>query len=82
VDFDLKADGLGLMEELGVGGAAEGTFEAEGIAGFQAFLDFVEQEFAGFDGEFLRFERGESAGDLVGVEKTRDGIINYLSVTL
>ena len=72
MDFDLKADGLGLMEELGVGGAAEGACEAEGFAGFQAALDFVEQEFAGFDGEFLRGERGKAAGDLVGVKETRN----------
>lgn len=58
VDLDLKTEGFGLLEQLGVGGAAVGAFETEGEAGFQAALDFVEQEFAGFDGEFLG-ARGE-----------------------
>ena len=34
----------------------------------------MEQEFTGFDGEFLGIERREAAGDFVGVEETRDGI--------
>ncbi len=58
MDFDLESDGFGLLEELGVGRATEGAFQTEGIARFQAVLNFVEQEFTGFDGEFLRIERG------------------------
>jgi hypothetical protein len=66
--------GIWPVEQLGVGGAAECAFEAEGYAGFQAALDFVEQEFAGFDREFLRIERRKPARDFVGVEEARDGI--------
>jgi hypothetical protein len=48
VDFDLETEGLGLLEEFGVGRPAEGAFEAEGNAGFEAALDFVKQQFSGF----------------------------------
>jgi hypothetical protein len=74
VEFDLVAEGFGLLEQLGVSCAAECAFEAEGYAVFQAALDFVEQEFTGFDGEFLRIERRKPARDFVGVEEARDGI--------
>ncbi len=48
------------------GCAAEGASEAGGDAAFQAALDFVEQEFAGFDSEFLGGDGRESACDLFG----------------
>ncbi len=74
VDFDLVAGGFGLFQELGVGGAAESAFEAEGMAGFHAGLDFPKQEFTGSDGELFRIQRREAAGDFVGIQEARDGI--------
>ncbi len=56
MDFDLVAESLGLIEEFDVGGAAQGALEAEGYAGFQTGLEFVEQEFPGFDCDFLGIE--------------------------
>jgi hypothetical protein len=66
VALDLVAEGFGLLDQLGVGGAAEGASEAGGDAAFQAALDFVEQEFTGFDSEFLGGDGRESACDLFG----------------
>lgn len=74
MDLDLIARDLGLLEEFRVGSATQRAFEAEGLAGFQAALDFVKQKFAGSEGESLWGERGETASDFVGVEETRDGI--------
>lgn len=74
MDLDLITRDFGLLEELRVGGAAQRAFKAEGLAGFQAALDFVKQKLAGSEGESLWGERGETAGDFVGIEETRDGI--------
>ena len=35
VEFDLKNEGFGLLEQLGVGRSAEGAFETEGEADFK-----------------------------------------------
>lgn len=74
MDFDMVTEGFGPLKEADVGRAAEGAFEAEGYTGFQTVLDFAKQKFACFDGEFLRIEWGETAGDFVGVEETGYGI--------
>jgi hypothetical protein len=39
------------LEGAGVGRAAEGAFEAEGIAGFEATVDSMKEEFACFYGD-------------------------------
>lgn len=74
MDLDLITRDPGLMQELRVGGAAQRAFKAEGLAGFQAALDFVKQKFASSESESLWGERGKAAGDFVGIEETRDGI--------
>ena len=60
VKLDLVTEGFGPLQQLGVGGSAQGAFESEGDAGFDAVMDFTEQELACLNGEFLRIERREA----------------------
>ncbi len=74
MDFDAVTECLGTLEGAGVGRAAEGAFEAEGIAGFEATVDFVKKEFACFYGDRLDIEWRKAAGEFIRIEKSRDGI--------
>lgn len=61
----------GPLQNCDLSRAAEGAFEAEAFAPFEASVDLGEQKLSCFQSNCRRIERREAASDFIGIEETR-----------